>query len=415
MTLCVIGFGILLTGCLSSSETVPLSEKHQPSGLNSHFQFETLSSFDDYQQQSRRIIAKARIDLEGKERQQIIDGNAPFDLKPPETCLPGERKPYRRGILLTHGLTGSPYAMKPLAQFFQENCFRVMALLLPGHGTRPGDLLNVTWKDWVLAEEWGIDALSSEVDELYLLGFSAGGALSLYSSFHDQRVKGLFLFAPAIKITSWAALANLHKLYSWAIPRGQWSNILSDESPFLYQSFALNAAYQTHLLTRELRLSSYAVTIPVFMAVSEDDATVDTSASVAFFQQAKHPLNRMIFYRSKGGDSLTRTDKIEIVNSRFPEQHIISSAHTAIMVPPNEPHYGKQGDYTYCMHYAHAANRKPEAYLRCENKREDFLGEISNENMKRGVIRRLMYNPNYDAMTVSLKQFIDALPAPANQ
>jgi hypothetical protein len=59
MTPCfiLIVFGFLLTGCLSSSKAVPLSEKHQPSDLNSHFQFENLSSFDDYQQQSRQIIA----------------------------------------------------------------------------------------------------------------------------------------------------------------------------------------------------------------------------------------------------------------------------------------------------------------------------------------------------------------------
>ncbi len=47
----LIVFGFLLTGCLSFSKTVPLTERHRPSGLNSRFIFEHLASFEDYRQQ----------------------------------------------------------------------------------------------------------------------------------------------------------------------------------------------------------------------------------------------------------------------------------------------------------------------------------------------------------------------------
>ena len=92
------------------------------------------------------MITEARsrdncIDLE-----KIVDGNAPFELKPSGGYHAGREKPYRRGVLLTHGLTDSPYFMRHLAAFFQENGFSVMAVLLPGHGTRPGDLLDTNWR-----------------------------------------------------------------------------------------------------------------------------------------------------------------------------------------------------------------------------------------------------------------------------
>ncbi len=102
---------------------------------------------------------------------------------------------------------------------------------------------------------------------------------------------------------------------------------------------------------------------------------------------------------------------MEIVNSVFPDQHIIGSAHTAIIVPASDAHYGEHGDYTYCTHYTFAVNKTSEKYALCSNKKEDFLGETTGENLKKGVIRRLMYNPNYPAMTRSLKRFIDTLPA----
>ena len=92
------------------------------------------------------------------EMDKIVDGNAPFELKPPAGCPSGHGKPYRRGILLTHGLTDSPYSMRALGSFFQKNCFRVMAILLPGHGTQPGDLLDIHWQEWAKAEAYGTDA-----------------------------------------------------------------------------------------------------------------------------------------------------------------------------------------------------------------------------------------------------------------
>jgi len=404
--------GFVLTGCMSFSKTmpVPLSERHQPSGLNGHFKADRFSSFEDYEKSTREMMIHARTDMGRADRERIIEGNAPFDLKPAGSCIQESKRPYRRGILLTHGLTDSTYSIRTLGKFFQENCFRVMAILLPGHGTRPGDLLDVTWQDWVEAERFGINALASEVDEIYLLGFSTGGTLSAYEALHDPRIKGLFLFSPAIRISVFAAIANFPKLINWAVPRAKWSNVMNDEDPFRYESFTFNAIDQVYLLIQALKaeLSRQMVTVPVFMAVSEEDATVSTPESLKFFrQQVTHSLSRMIFYSATTPLPDLRDRRIEVVNSAFPDQHIIGSAHTAMTLPPDDPHFGKEGDGTRCMHYF---NKDPKKYALCKEKKEDFLGEISDENMEKGVIRRLMYNPNYDALKLSLKQFINALP-----
>ena len=104
--------------------------------------------FADYVALNRSRIAQAHPDKCAHDLEKIVAGNAPFELRPSGNHRVGHNKPYRRGVLLTHGLTDSPYFMRYLASFFQENGFRVMALLLPGHGTQPGDLLEVRWQDW---------------------------------------------------------------------------------------------------------------------------------------------------------------------------------------------------------------------------------------------------------------------------
>ena len=59
------------------------------------------------------------------------------------------------GILLIHGLTDSPYSMKDLAELFYKENFYVLALRMPGHGTVPAGLTDVSWKDWMAALKIG--------------------------------------------------------------------------------------------------------------------------------------------------------------------------------------------------------------------------------------------------------------------
>ena len=165
------GFLLLLQAC---GATPPLEARHQPSGLNTQFNSGQLK-FSDYVADRRAMITKVRSGNNKAELEKVVNGNAPFELKPAESCPKGREKPYRRGVLLTHALTDAPYSMHSLASFFQENCFRVMAILLPGHGTQPGDLLDVTWQEWANAETYGTNKLAAEADEIYLAGLSAGG------------------------------------------------------------------------------------------------------------------------------------------------------------------------------------------------------------------------------------------------
>lgn len=414
-------------------------------------------AFSDYVARNRDMLGRAHAGAADLEK--IVDGNAPFELKPNDplainTLLPpcrgkggmgveqsedavptpflalplqgggdilGINKPFRRGVLLTHGLTSSPYTMRHLAAFFQQNGFRVMVILLPGHGTQPGDLLEVTWQEWAKTVAYGAYKLAEEVDEVYLAGHSIGGALSVYQSLRDSRVRGLFLFSPALRITRWAAWANLHKLYSWLIPSAKWVDIKSDLDIYKYESFTKNAAAQTHALTRVLHAQlqhnqsqGKGLDIPVFIVASEDDITVKTSVIIEFIARARHPSNKLVLYTTEPGKFLPGippdflTAKLELVNSVVPEQKILSSAHTAIVVPPEDKHYGVAGEYSNCVHYFPDDMEKYTACLK--HPEQDLQGEITEKNLKAGILRRLMYNPNFAALKVSMQRFIDHLP-----
>jgi hypothetical protein len=222
----------------------------------------------------------------------------------------------------------------------------------------------------------------------------------------------LFLFSPALKVTWLGAVANAHKIYSWAFPSAKWLDIMPDNDLYKYESFPKNAGAQIYSLTREIhaQLQEGAVSIPVFAATSQDDTTVYTSATLEFMAHAGNPLNKLVLYTTDTGNvpKGIPPEKLELVNSVIPEQKILSSAHTAIMLSPDDEHYGIAGNYSNCIHYYPDDMEKYDA---CNNDpREDLQGELTERNLKAGILRRLMYNPNFSALKLSMKMFIDNLP-----
>lgn len=383
-----------------------LGVRHRSSGLNSRFDCGHLE-FADYVERMRKMLLEARADVPPDNLETIVRGNAPFELRPAGDYPAGRDKPYRRGILLTHGLTDSPYFMRYLAEFFQQNGFRVMAILLPGHGTRPGDLLDVHWQEWAKAVAYGVDRLAAEADEVHLGGLSCGGALSLLHSLGDERIRGLFLFAPALKISPRAAWANVHRLYSWAAPKAKWVDVMPDMDIYKYESFPKNAAAQMYALSMEVagRLQSGAPQVPIFTAASQDDVSADISATLEFMARAHHSCSRLVLYTSSSPvipEDLQ--NRVEQVNSVVPEQKILSSAHTAIVLPPDDSHYGVTGDYSNCIHYYPQDLEKYAAC--CRNRSEVWQGEVTARNLSAGVMRRLMYNPNFSALKLSMQRFL---------
>ncbi|MDH2915858.1 MAG: alpha/beta fold hydrolase [Gallionella sp.] len=378
---------------------IQLGLRHRPSGRHVRSTDDSLS-FADYVAQTREMLDQAHAGMNDAEK--VVEGNAPFEFCPASDLPRGRDKPYRRGVLLTHGLSDSPYHMRHLAIFFQRNGFRVMAVLLPGHGTQPGDLLDVHWQDWAKTVAFGADRLAEEVEEVYLAGFSAGAALSVYHAAKDERVRGLFLFSPAFEITVRAKWAKLHKLYSWLLSRTAWVNISQDQDPFKYESFCKNAAAQMHGLTKAL--PQQALSIPVFAAASADDATVSSAATLRFMQHATHHASRLVWYSKEKLEQ----KNIEWVNSAMPEQRILSSAHTAIVIPAEDAHYGAAGKYLNCLHYR--ANDDGRYALCMNNKQVAWLGEVDERNLQQGLLRRLTFNPHYAQMEASMQRFIESLP-----
>lgn len=226
--------------------------------------------FSDYIKHTHNLIAQTHKGLTSSNRDAIIAGNSPFEIIPNNLYQVGTVKKYKRGILLVHGLSCSSYVMRPLGDFFAKNGFYVMAILLPGHGTQPRDLLHTKWEEWSNAVQYGIAALAQEADEIYLAGYSLGGTLAIHAILNDERIRGLFLFSPAIGITKWAIFSNLLDKLGAFYPKLHWVDIGEDIDMFKYESMTMNAAHQVYSLIQQLykEIRDRKITIPIFLVLS---------------------------------------------------------------------------------------------------------------------------------------------------
>ena len=81
-------------------------------------------------------------------------------------------------LLLLHGFTSHPLlTLGPLPQVLREAGFAVSQPALPGHGTRPEDLLGVRWQDWLSAAR---EAYAALPEPRGVVGLSMGALLAAH-------------------------------------------------------------------------------------------------------------------------------------------------------------------------------------------------------------------------------------------
>lgn len=102
---------------------------------------------------------------------------APFDLAPRGT--PRDRS---IGVLCLHGLTGTPYEVRPVAERLADRGMRCRGPVLPGHRECARELAATGFEAWLACSREELAKLRQECDRVFIFGLSMGGVLSLAMS-----------------------------------------------------------------------------------------------------------------------------------------------------------------------------------------------------------------------------------------
>lgn len=105
----------------------------------------------------------------------------------------------RIGVLLSHGFTGSPLAMRPWGEHLGALGYGVAVPRLPGHGTTWQDLNQHRFDDFYGEIARVFDQLCLDHDAVVVGGLSMGGSLALrVAADHPDRVAGVMVVNPAV-------------------------------------------------------------------------------------------------------------------------------------------------------------------------------------------------------------------------
>ncbi|HVP67619.1 MAG TPA: alpha/beta fold hydrolase [Anaeromyxobacteraceae bacterium] len=136
--------------------------------------------------------------------------------------------------LLLHGLTGSPFEVRYLADRLHEpGGYRCLGPLLPGHGSAE-ELARTRWRDWVEGARAELLRLSG-ARRTVVVGCSMGALLAcVLARDLAGRVDGLVLLAPALELTRPGRLAGWlarHTLIAkvWPFARKRTGSDVGDE------------------------------------------------------------------------------------------------------------------------------------------------------------------------------------------
>ena len=121
-------------------------------------------------------------------------------IKPSHFKLPGGRS----GVLLIHGLTGTPTEMRFVGNGLNRAGFTVHGMQLAGHCGDASDLLATGWRDWYASACEAAEELRSRVDHLFVAGLSMGALLALMLAIdRPGEVDGLGLFGTTFFYDGW--------------------------------------------------------------------------------------------------------------------------------------------------------------------------------------------------------------------
>ncbi len=268
--------------------------------------------------------------------------------------------------------------MRSLAQRFEEAGYFVKTITLPGHGTEFNALRTVRAEDYLKSVRHAFTSIRDQqgIDDITPVGFSIGAILALILAFEFHCPRAVLL-APAFEITKIAKIFPL--LCTLKLDRLLPDLFCTQSEPINLGSYTRFPIYSVGQISRLIahyqKLKHRQTSLPsVYCAASRDDATVHFSGTVKAMKDFPKDSVFRIYGTAPGDINVQQFHKVK------------TFSHVAIPVSPHDPYFGKNGEY-YGV--------QPD---------EIHWGEPTWRD-KGKPIKRLTYNPDFDAMVTAILRF----------
>ncbi len=178
--------------------------------------------------------------------------------------------------LCLHGLTGTPYEVRPLGEALAACGMRAVGPALPGHNETPERLARVPYTAWVETTRAHLSGLRSQHERVFCVGLSLGGLLSLCLA-AEEELDGVAVVATPLRLPR--VVAGLVPLLRFVHPfaaKRRGSDIRDEAARRRHPSYPvmpLAGVHQLLQLQRRVRAVLHRVRAPILVAHGAHDVT----------------------------------------------------------------------------------------------------------------------------------------------
>ncbi len=344
--------------------------------------------FAEHRQDVYQYISKRSLP---QRSQQQIRLNLPFEISA------NKNVEYRGKFLLFHGLNDSTYVWVDMANSLSARGFDVRAVLLPGHGSHPDEMLEISYKTWLKAARKHLQLWNQDETPIYLGGFSLGGVIATILALEYADIAGLFLVSPAYesKLKKWLR-------WSWVYAKFEpymFGGLIIEDNPTKYNSIPINSATQYYNMTKYLKRhwQTHLLKMPVLAVITMQDSVVDVEYVRDIFQRRfTSDKKRLLIYNEQPG--LDKNTNEVIRESYYPALRILNQSHLSMINSPDNDLLGKSRNLLICN-----GNDYP-IFMACMRSKQHWYGAQHTASPDGIAVARTTYNPDYQTVEELIEQ-----------
>jgi carboxylesterase len=207
-----------------------------------------------------------------------------------------------------------------MGEYLNHHGHTCLGIRLTGHATHPEDMIRSRWTDWTASVEDGYRLLCGLTNDIFLIGLSMGGILSLLMSTR-LNVKGVIAMSTPSRLPRnypiWL-LQFLSRFIKYRpktkeAPGSGWFDKKAYQEHIAYPQNPVRSVAELKKLTLEMRAALPRIIVPVLLMHSRDERYVLSDNMEEIYAGLSHTSDKTRLYISGSGHNLPRDAKREQV------------------------------------------------------------------------------------------------------